>query len=126
MAVVKSTAAQNASCKAVVSLIDQGTLNTSGQLQLYRSTDSSVIVSMNCSSPCFQNPIDGTAMVNPITDTQATLDGTAATFGFLDCDGNFVWGGAVSSTGSGELNLSSTVISVGTFVSIVSGQYIAP
>ena len=128
--VTKSTAAKNDACDAVTTLIDQTTSGylswTSGRLQLYRSGDSSVIASLICANPAFLPAIDGTAMANPISDSTALIDGTATTFAFVNRDSTFVWGGAVGSDGSSELNLSSTVISSGTIVSITSGQYIAP
>ena len=128
--VTKSTVAKNAACDAVTALIDQTSTGlygwTSGRLQLYRSGDSSVIASLVCANPCFLPAIDGTAMANPINDATAINDGTATTFAFVNRDSVMVWGGAVGSDGSSELNLTSTVISTGTIVSITSGKYIAP
>ena len=128
--VTKSTAAKNAACNAVTTLIDQTTNGSigwsSGRLQLYRSGDSLVIASLICANPCFLTANDGTAMANHINDATALLDGTATTFGFVNRDNVFVWGGTVKSDGSGELNLSSTSISTGTIVSVTSGRYIAP
>lgn len=128
--VTKSTVAKNAACDAVVDLIDQTSTGfygwSSGRLQLYRSGDSSVIASLICANPCFLSAIDGTAMANPINDATALIDGTASTFGFVNRDNVFIWGGGISSDGSSELNLASTFISAGTIVSITSGQYIAP
>ena len=126
MAVTKSTPAKNAACDAVVDLIDLGSGWSSGRLQIYRSGDSSVIASLICANPCFLPAIDGTSMANPINDATALIDGTSSTFGFVNRDNVFVWGGTVRSDGSGELNLSSTFISTGTIVSVTSGWYIAP
>jgi len=128
--VTKSTAAKNAACNAVTDLIDQTSTGwfgwPSGRLQLYRSSDSSVIASLVCANPAFLPAIDGTSMANPISDATALLDGTATTFGFVNRDSTFVWGGTVGSDGSSELNLGSNVISSGTIVSVTSGRYIVP
>jgi len=128
--VTKSIVAKDAACNAVVDLIDQTSTGfygwPSGRLQLYRSSDSSVIASLICANPCFLSSTDGTAMANPINDATALIDGTASTFGFVNRDNVFVWGGGVGSDGSSELNLTSTFISTGTIVSVTSGQYIAP
>ena len=124
---IKSTEAKNASCNALVDLIDVGSLAPYGSLNIYNS-DSTMISSLRLSNPSFNNAIDGTATANFIYDATALIDGTASSFGFYNRDASFVWGGDVTLPGNGGvMELSSLIIPKDTTVSISSPvRYIVP
>jgi len=113
-----STAARNAACQAIVSLVDAGTTNANGQLIIMTAGDVAVSTH-NLSNPAFGAPVSGVATASAIADDTNAAGGTAALFKFVDRDGTEVFRGTVGTTGA-ELNLSSTSIPAGGTVQISS------
>ena len=122
----KSVAAQNASCNAVTRLVDQGSFNPTGQINLFNS-DGSVLANLILSLPAFSDATDGTAYSNPIADSTVFIDGSASTFAVLNRDALAVWTGTVSDfTGIGDLKLNSVYLIADSTLTITSMIYVVP
>jgi Collagen triple helix repeat (20 copies). len=123
---IKSTDAQNAACNAVVQLVDLGSLNPSGSLNLL-DTDSDAIANFILSNPAFGSAVDGTSTSNYIADATALIDATAASFDILNRDASAIWSGTVSTfSGTGDLKLNSVSISQGMKISLSNIVYSVP
>lgn len=122
----KSIAAWNASCDAVVDLVDQGSLYSSGRLNLYNS-DSTIITSLPLSYPAFMDATDGTSYANSVNDATAYMDATAALYEVCNRDGTMVWDGTVSTyAGIGDWKLNSVIIYQDSTVAVSSFFYAVP
>jgi hypothetical protein len=132
MALIKSTATRNADCNLMVDRIDLGSATPYGRLATYTS-DGTTLSLQRLSNPAFTDAADGTAYIGVtygkvIYDSTAFVDGTIASFGFLNRDATFVWGGSVTLPGvGGDMELSSLSVTANdTTVSISSGYYVVP
>lgn len=122
----KSIDAQNASCNAVTSLVDLGSINPTGRLNIYDTTNT-VLVQLDLSLPAFADAVDGTAVSNFITDSTVIYDGTATSFGVLNRDASTVWTGTVSDyAGNGDLKLNSIFFVKDAAVSVSNMVYVVP
>lgn len=134
MATRLSTAAQNASAKAVADLVDAG--SGPGTLKIYTGSPGAtanatpagtLLATVAFADPAFGAPASGVASA---TDPAAVTGGAAGAAGcFLveDSDGNNVMDGTVTATGGGgDLQLATTTISVGVTVDITSFTYTQP
>lgn len=121
MAVTLTTGARNASCNAIVDLIDVGTTDANGDLVI-RTAANAELATLAFSNPAFGDAVVGVATANAITDdASATGGGVAANFITQNRDNAEVFAGSVGATASGEdLELSSTTINSGDTVSISS------
>lgn len=119
-----STAARNAMADALVDLIDGGTTDAGGDLQI--GTDSgggtfgTVLAELDFSNPAYGPASTGVAQENAISDeTNAPATGTAALCRVRDRDNTVIFEGTVGATGSGaDIELSSTAITAGDNVSV--------
>jgi len=122
----KSTEAWNASCNAVVSLVDQGSTYPAGRLNLY-DADSTLITYLSLSNPAFMDATDGTSFANPVFDATAFRDATAALYDIVDCDGSWIWDGTASDyAGLGDWKLPSTIIYKDSTVAVYNFFYAVP
>lgn len=118
MAVTLTTAARNAACDAIVDLIDAGTTDANGDLEIMTAGDVEV-ATLACSNPAFGAAATGTATAATISDDTNATGGTAALFKFQDRDNTEVFRGSVGTSGE-DLNLSSVTIGAGDTVSVSS------
>lgn len=125
MPITRETAARNADCSAIVSLLDRGSLYSTGHLSIYTS-DASLITWHNLSVPAFGAPNDGTSIANPIDDAVAIMDGTANNFSFDNRDGTAIWRGDITLVGyGGALLLDSLSIPHDSTIAIASATYVS-
>jgi hypothetical protein len=118
--------ARNASCDAVVGLLDLGSTYAAGRIGIY-TADSSVITYMDLSNPAFRDSTDGTAISNFIYDSTSFFDATASYFNMLNRDSTVIWNGIISrSDGTGDMRLDSIIMPKDTTVSISSATYAVP
>lgn len=122
----KNIEAWNAACDAVVDRVDQGTLFSSGKLNLY-DADSTIITSLALSYPAFMDATDGTSYANPVFDATAYRDATAALYDVVNRDGTWQWDGTVSDyAGIGDWKLNSVIMYKDSTVSVSSFFYAVP
>lgn len=114
--VTLTTGARNASCDAVVDLIDVGSTDANGDLVIMTSGDVEV-ATLACANPAFGNAATGVATANAIADDTNATGGTAAKYKFQDRNNAEVWQGTVAASGA-ELNLSSVAIGATDTVSV--------
>lgn len=123
----KSIDAQNAACNAVTRLVDLGSDNSSGRLNIYGWDASTILAILPLPIPAFQSAVDGTAVSNLISDSTTINDGTASFFGVLNRDASTVWTGTVSDfAGSGDLKINDVNILQDSSITITSMIYIVP
>ena len=121
MAVTHATTVRTAIADLVVDLIDAGA--GAGTLEFLTSGDVEV-ATLTFSDPAFGAASSGTATASAITSDTSATGGTVAKFRTKDSNGNVVFLGAVSTSGS-DINLSSLSVGVGDTVAISSLTYSA-
>lgn len=119
MAITLTTAARNAMCDALVDLVDGGTTDTTGDLEIMTSGDVEVATLSWTATPAFGAAAAGVATMNAINDDTNATGGTAALHRFLNRDNTEVWRGNVQTSG-GDLNLSSLSVGAGDTVQVSS------
>ena len=122
MAVTHPTAVRNGLADYVVDLIDAGA--GAGTLE-FQTSGNVEVATLTFSDPAFGAATGGTATASAITSDTSATGGTVAKFVVKDSNGNPVFHGAVSTSGS-DINLSSLAVGVGDTVSISSLTYSAP
>lgn len=127
MAITLTTNARNASCDAIVDLVDAGAGAGTIEIKSAASTvaGTSEVATLTFSDPAFGNAATGVATASAITDDTNATGGTASDYTVFDSNSAAVWQGAVSTSGS-DLNLSSTTIGAGDTVSISSFTLTVP
>lgn len=127
MAIAYPVSLRNARLNEVRDDIDGG--SAAGYLRIYNGTrpaaggaTTTLLAELRFSDPSFGNASNGTLTANSITsDSSANASGTATWFRATDSNGNFVIDGDVGATGSdSDLELNTTTITAGQFVSITS------
>jgi len=64
------------------------TLCTNGWVRIYGADNTTVLAELRFGNPAFQNPVNGSMTVNPITeDSSANASGTATTFRLFQSNG---------------------------------------
>lgn len=127
MTTTHPTTVRNALADLVVDLIDQGTANAAGQIEIQTSGDVEVASLPFSVPPAFGDAAAGVATANAITDDGNATGGTAAKFEFQDRDVSTVLLGSVTATGGGgDLELSTVTIPANGTVQITSFTYTAP
>lgn len=133
MAIRLATAARNAAVDAVVDLIDAGA--GAGTLKIYSGAQpatgndegTGLLATVTFADPAFGAAATGTASATDPAAVTGTAAGTAASFVIEDSTGANVFNGTVTATGGGgDLQLSTTTISVGVTVDITSLTYTQP
>lgn len=130
MTVSISTTARNNSGNAIVDLIDQGTTNPSGTLEIrtgskpsspQASATGTLLTSHTLSNPAFGDFSTGSANASNISDATALETGTAGWFRIYDRDGNAVFDGSVTiSDGGGDITFDIIDFVVGGVIVITS------
>jgi len=127
MALTHTTTMRDVLTNAVVDAIDAGTTDTTGDLVLMTSGDVTVASLSWTATPAFGASSTGVATMNTINDDTNAIGGTIALFKFVDRDNTEVFRGTVTTTsGGGDIELSSLTIGAGDTVSITSATYTAP
>jgi hypothetical protein len=111
MAITISTQARNAAGTAIISLIDVGTTNLNGFIEIRTGTKpitpqasatGTLLATLNLSNPAFGIFSGGSATANPISpDVDIDNNGVAGWFRFYDRDANAVFDGVITATGGG-------------------------
>lgn len=122
----KEDIASNASCNAVVDLVDVGSTLPSGALELY--TDSSTLLTtLSFANPAYMDATAGIAQSYPLSDSTVITDGTASFFAVTNRDSTRLWTGDVVKTGFvGDLHLNQVVLQTDMTVTISSATYEMP
>lgn len=129
MALTLTTDSVNASCNAVVDLIDAES-PTAGKLYIYGAGYSPLLVTITLGDPAFGAASSGVATANglPLSGT-AVADGTAALFEVVDGDDDVIFEGTVGGTAeatSGDLQLNSSTIVTDDLITITAFTFTAP
>lgn len=111
MTVNISTQARNDAGDAIVDLIDQGSTNPNGYMEIrtgakpatpQATITGTLLATMNFSLPAFGNFSSGISLANPIADdTNVDETGVASWFRIFDRDGNSIMDGDITETGGG-------------------------
>jgi hypothetical protein len=131
MTVNISTQARNDAGDAIVDLIDQGSLNPNGYIEVRDGTKpttpqdgatGTLLCTLNHSLPAFGNFSNGISLANPIADdTSVDATGVASWFRIYDRDGNAVIDGDITETGGGgDIEFDNVNFIVGGVVAITS------
>lgn len=135
MALRISTSARNASCDAVVDLLDAGAgaatidVRTGSQpANPNTAATGTILATFTLADPAFGSAATGVAtLAGTPRSTTGLAAGTAGWFRAMDSTGAAVIDGAVTATGGGgELELNTTTVSVGVSLQITSGTITAP
>jgi hypothetical protein len=137
MTVNISTQARNDAGDAIVDLIDAGSVNPNGYMEIRTGTKpaspqaaatGTLLATLNCSNPAWGTFSNGTAYANPIAnDTSVDASGTAGWFRFYDLDGSGVFDGDITVTGGGgDIEFDIIDFILGGVVAISSLQAIMP
>jgi hypothetical protein len=121
-----STAARNAICDAFVDLIDIGSADPGGDLQIHTAAYAALLAEPEFGAPAFGAAATGVATANAITDdASAAGTGTAAVLRIRNRDNTALVDGTVGTSGQ-DLNLNTTSITTGDVVSITAATITAP
>ena len=111
------TSARDVACDAIVDLLDNG---GAGQLELISSAGPTTLAVLPLSNPAFGASSTGVATANAITDeTSAVNTGTTDAYYLKAGTGDVVLSGDVG-TGSQDIVLNTTSITIGDSISITS------
>jgi hypothetical protein len=112
MAVNISMVARNTACKAILELINEGTAQPNGYIQIRSGTippsplaapsDGLLLATLPLSLPAFGDPVNGVATANSIApDTSVDNTGRATWFRIYNRDNGAIMDGAISAIGGG-------------------------
>lgn len=132
MALTHITAVRNGLADYVVDLIDVGSTNAAGHVQISKTAGNyagaNLLAEIALANPAFGAASSGTATALgvPVEDSSADNTGTALEFRVVDRNVAEVFKGTVTATGGGgDMELSSTAITAGDAVRINSFTYTA-
>lgn len=135
MTLLLSNAARSVGLDAITDLIDAGTGQTEGYIEIRvgsapaATTDAdtgTLLATLPMSNPAFNAASNGVAAADIITsDSTADATGTAGYFRVKDRDGTVIMQGSCGTSGA-DLNLNTTSIVAGAIVSITSFQLTLP
>lgn len=117
---------RNAMADAVVDLIDVGSTNAEGRLNIYTESRIDLLAVVLLALPSFGPAVSGVApgLTLPWTDPLAPGSGIASEFNIVDRDENEIMSGDVALSGD-EINFPSLEIDVNDLVKILSASYTA-
>lgn len=123
-----ATSVRNAQADAAVDLIDGGSTDAAGDLQILTSIGGSVLATFTLQNPAFGSAASGVATMSGLPlSTTATGTGTAAAYAVRDRDNNVLWNGTVTATGGGgDIEISSTSINTSDTVNLTAFTHTAP
>lgn len=133
-----SNAAAKAAADAVTALVDVGTGQATGYIEIRSGTQpadpdtaatGTMLVKINTQNPAYGAASDGNpggvCALNGTPSAAATNAGTAGWFRQYDRDGNAIFDGECGTSGA-DMNLDNLSIGVGQTVTITSGSYKHP
>jgi hypothetical protein len=126
MSLTHITTVRNSLADLVVDLIDIGSTDATGDLQIATSTAfTTILATLQFANPAFGAAAAGVATANAIApDTNAANTGTATSFRIRDRNNAEILRGTVTATGGGgDIQLSSVSISGGDTISLTSLTY---
>ena len=127
MPITLSTNTRNVATDSIVDLIDTGTINPTGSINIYTSGLGILLVTLNFSNPAYGNALNGRATGNPVANGVALASGTASIFTVTNRNGAEIFRGTVSGTGGGgDIELSSISIATSQTISISSSTFTMP
>lgn len=127
MPIILTTNTRNVATNSIVDLIDSGSTNPTGSINIYTTGLSVLLVTLNFSNPAFGNSLNGVATGNPVTNGVALASGTASIFTAVNRNGVEIFRGTVSATGGGgDIELSSVSIATSQIISINSTTFTMP
>tara|TARA_R110000751_G_scaffold41702_1_gene97594 strand:+ start:707 stop:1123 length:417 start_codon:yes stop_codon:yes gene_type:complete len=129
MTVNISTQARNDAGDAIIDLIDVGSANPNGYLEIrtgsiptnpQTAASGTLLATLSFSLPAFGNFVNGSTSSNPIAeDTNVDATGVASWFRFYDRDSTAVLDGQITATaGGGDIEFDNVNFIVGGVVSI--------
>lgn len=113
MALAISNHARSSACNAITALVNVGTLNPNGYINIYtaprpsspsaQSSPAIRLATVPLANPAFTDAIDGEALANGIGLTGITVEstGTASWYRVFDRDNNAIWDGSVTLSNDG-------------------------
>ena len=123
-ALTHSTASKNAATDAVVDLLDAGSTDAAGDLELLTSGDAVLATIPLATPPAFGASVAGVATANAIANGTASGTGTVAKFNLRDRDNVDVISGTVTATGGGgDITIDNTSIVTSQTISVASLTY---
>ena len=127
MPITLTTNTRNIATNSIVDLIDTGTTNPTGSINIYTSGLTILLVTLNFSNPAYGNSLNGRATGNPVANGVALASGTASIFTVVNRNGVEIFRGTVSGTGGGgDIELSSILIATSQIISISSSTFTMP
>lgn len=127
MPITLTTNTRNVATNSIVDLIDTGTVNPTGSINIYTTGLNLLLVTLNFSNPAYGNSLNGVATGNPVTNGVALASGTASIFTVVNRNGVEIFRGTVSATGGGgDIELSSVSIATSQIISINSTTFTMP
>lgn len=123
-ALTHSTAAKNAATDAVVDLLDVGSSDAAGDLELLTAADATLATIDLAVPPSFGNAVAGVSTANTIANGTASGTGTVAKFNLRSRDNVDVISGTVTATGGGgDITIDNTSIVTSQTISVASLTY---
>lgn len=111
MSISLSTAARNAAGSAIISILDSGSTNPNGYIEIRTGTKptsptftatGTLLATLNLADPSFSSFTNGVATANPISsDVDIDSNGIAGYFRFYNKDNVAVFDGEITATGGG-------------------------
>ena len=126
MAVTHVAALRDTLCNAAVDALDTGTTDAAGDLVFDTSGDVEV-ATLLLTNPAFGAASSAVATAAAINDDTSATGGTTTKFVLNDRDNtDTIFGSVTATSGGGDIELSSNIISAGQTVSMTSLTYTAP
>lgn len=127
MAITLASNTRDVATNSIVNLINQGTINPTGSINIYTTGLTTLLVTLNFSNPAYATSLNGVARGNPVTNGVALTSGVASIFTVVNRDGTEIFRGTVTATGGGgDIELSSISIATSQIVSINSSTFTMP
>jgi hypothetical protein len=118
MAVTYSNTVKDNRMTQVLNAIDGGA--GAGYIEICSAAYASVLATITLADPCGSVGSQALTLTMPKSDTNADASGTAAIARIKDSVGNIIVSGLTVGAGSGDINLSSVVITIGDTVTLNS------
>lgn len=142
MAISISDAAQNAACNAIVDLVDGGTTDATGDMEIRTGSKpadpNDAATGTLLATVLFNNPAFGNAGASvvgqadlagtlPIQDASPVASGTAGWFRARNRDNGAVFDGTIGTSGSGaDMIVNTTTVTAGVPFRITAGSFTIP
>jgi hypothetical protein len=113
LAITLALRSKTASCDSITALVDLGSLNSNGYVNIYTAPRPAApespigaalrLATLPLADPAFSAATNGVAEANGLTSTGINVDatGTPSWYRVFDKDNNAIWDGSISLTGGG-------------------------